>query len=288
MRRRAFLGAVGMAALAGCSNGTDSSTPTPTPTATTTSTGSGTPEFEFLGVSMPDTVQLNMPTAFELAVRNVGSAEGTFTSPLEDRMGDGEWRRIGEIDMTLAAGETGRWQSPRFTPRYLTTLHYRLTAVDETWSMKVVPKQLDFGNYYATPTGLYLNALGGTFETEYPTPDERTATNGTATAEPTRTPTAPDDDGNVWLVMRLDVRNRLEESQSTPAAEEFVLEVDGERRSLHQEVAEDPYEGGPLAGQTARRGELIYAVPEGTQARDLTLSWGHSYEGGDVRAVWTK
>ena len=284
MRRRAFLGMVGAAALAGCS-GEDSpgadSTATPTPTATTTGT-QGSAEFEFVGVEIADTVQLNVPESFALGVRNVGSAEGTFTSPLRTKLGDGEWNTAGDISMTIPAGEPGEWRSARFAPSYLETIRFHLVAFDEQWSIQAVPKELDFGLQYNVPTGLRLNALGGSFETEYPTATNETATNGTAV-----TPTAAPD-GETWAVMRLDVRNRLREPLTAPEASEFVLEVDGERRSQHQSVSDNPYEGGTLDARTVRRGDLVYAVPEGTRVRDLTFRWESSLPDGDVKVIWTK
>jgi hypothetical protein len=273
MRRRAFLGTVGAAALAGCS-GDDGSESDPTPT---TSASRGSAEFEFVGVQAPESVQLNVPDAFALGVRNVGSAEGTFTSPLRTKLGDGEWNTAGEISMTIPAGETGEWQSGRFMPRYLETIRFHLVAFDERWSIQVEPKRLDFEKYYDVPTGVRLNALGGTFESAYPT-----ATNETAV-----TPTSASD-GETWAIIRLDARNRLREPLEPPEASEFVLEVDGERRPQHQDVSDDPYEGGTLDARTVRRGDLVYAVPEGTSAADLTFWWESSLEEGDVKVIWTK
>jgi hypothetical protein len=293
MRRRAFLASAGLAALAGCSNGDgsagDGSTATPT-SPTSTGTASGEPEFELRGAKFPDARALNNPTTFAIGVRNAGTASGTFTSALETKVGDGEWTTAGEIEMPLEPGETGEWHSPRFVPQYLTTLHYRLAAFDETWSIEVVPKRLDFSNFYAVPNELYITVLGGSFEAEYPTATNETATdgtNGTATDGPTPTPTTPAD-GGIWAVMRVDVRNRRQESQVAPPASSFVLEADGERRPQHQEVTDAPYEGGELAGRTVRRGDLVYAVPAGTRARDLRMTWEQSFPEGDVKAIWTK
>jgi hypothetical protein len=280
MRRRAFLASAGIAALAGCSNGDGSSS---TATSTPTPTGSGSPDFELLGVEAPDTRALNVPTTFAIGVENTGSGKGTFTSALETKVGDdGEWETAGEVEMGLAAGERGEWRSPRFVPQYLTTLHYRLVAFDETWSIEITPKRLDFSHYYTTPNGLYINVLGGSFEREFPTPSNDTE-EGTTTPEPT---TAPD--GETWAIMRVEVRNRLEEPQTIPAASTFVMEVDGERRSQHQEVSDDPYEGRELDARTITRGDLVYAVPEGTRARDVTVWWEQSLPNGDVKAIWTK
>jgi len=286
MRRRAFLAAAGTTALTGCSNGGGS---TATPTSTATSTGTGSPNFELRGAEFPDTRSLNVPTVFAIGVENVGTGRGTFTSTLETRTDDGEWREATTVEMSLAAGETGEWHSPRFVPQYLTTLHYRLDAFDETWSIEVTPRRLDFGNYYAVPNGLTLNVLGGSFESSTAAVREGGTTNGTATNGTATNGTATTlPDGQSWAVMRLDVRNRLEEPVTTPAADEFVLEVGGESRPLHQEVTDDPYESTSLAGRTITRGDLVYAVPEGTEPDDLTLRWGTSLPDGDVESIWTK
>ena len=285
MRRRTFLASAGIAALAGCSNGDSSATPT------ATEPGTGSPNFELLGVEAPKTRALNNPTIFAIGVRNTGSGEGTFSSPLERRVNGGEWKEAGTVEMTLSAGETGEWRSPRFVPQYLGTLHFRLPEFDETWSIEIEPKRLDFGNYYATPTGLYINVLGGSFESAYPTATNETTTNesnGTPTVEGNTTDTTSAPEGQTWAVMRLDVRNRLEEPIETPDASSFVLEVGGERMSQHQDVSDDPYEGGELAGRTVKRGDLVYAVPAGTQARDLSLWWEASLPKGDLKAIWTK
>ncbi|MFC7255026.1 hypothetical protein ACFR97_11525 [Haloplanus litoreus] len=279
MRRRAFLASAGLAALAGCSNGGESGS---TATPTSTPTGTGSPEFEFRTVEAAESTPLNDPTAFAIVVENTGTGEGTFTSALEQKVGDGEWQTAGELEIPLSAGETGEWHSPRFTLQYLGTIQFRLAAVDETWSMEVVPAEYDFGVRYATPTGLFVNVLGGSFESTYPTTGTETATN-----ESTPTPTAPADD-QVWAVMRVDVRNRLEEAQSTPDASTFTLDVDGEERPLRREVASDPYEGGSLAGRTVRQGELVYPVPSDTNVRDLRMTWTQSYDEGDVKVIWTK
>jgi hypothetical protein len=303
MRRRAFLASAGIAALAGCSNGGSPSDATPTRTATGTETpttdrtftDSGNAEFEFLGVEAPERLSINVPTTFGFGVRNVGSGPGTFTGTLETRREGEEWTAAGEIEMPLTAGETGEWHSPRFSLSYLDSYQFRLPAFDETWTIETTPRRLDFGNYYAVPTGLFINVLGGSFEPAYPTTDggttnaTATPTNGTATPEPTPTPRTPaPDEGGAWAVMRIDVRNRLEEPQSTPDPSEFVLEVDGERRPQHQEVSDEPYDGGELSGRTVERGDLVYAVPEGTRARDITLWWESSLPDGDVEVIWTK
>lgn len=249
----------------------------------TTTSGSGSAEFEFVGVEAPDSVQLNVPESFALGVRNVGSAEGKFTSPLRAKLGDKEWNTTGEVSMTIPAGKTGEWRSPRFVPRYLGTIRFHLVAFDEQWSVEVMPKELDFGVGYNVPTGLRVNALGGTFETEYPTPSNETdtTTNGTLTST-----TAPD--GETWLIMRLDVRNRLQEPLTTPEASDFILEVNGERRSQHQNVSDDAYESTSLDGRTVQRGDLVYAVPADTQVQDLTFWWESALPEGNVKVIWTK
>jgi hypothetical protein len=295
MRRRVFLASAGLTALAGCSNEGGSATTTPTGT----STGTGSASFELRGARFPGSKTLNVNTQFVIAVKNTGSAAGTFTSDLQMRVGDGEWKTAGQVEMELDAGETGEWHSPEFLPQYLTTLYFRLSEFDETWSIRIDPRELDFGNYYAVPTGLYINVLGGSFESTYPAPGNETTSGGTengtatttATPNGTATPTGtatPAPEGKTWAIMKVDVRNRLQEPQEAPPASSFALDVDGERMPQRQDVSDAPYEGGELAGRTVRRGDLVYAVPEGTQAKDVRLTWERSLPKGDVKAIWTK
>jgi hypothetical protein len=276
MYRRTLLGAAAMTVVAGCSNGgsadsESTATGTPTSTATTTPTGTGSATFEFETVDAPETVELNEPLSFAIRVRNVGSGRGTFTSGLSTRIDDGEWRALeGEVSMTLDAGEAGVWESPELTPRYLATVDYRLEAVDETWTIEVVPKRLSFSERYTTPDGLLLSILGGNFESTYPDED------GTAAPE-----------GDVWAVLRIDVRNSSQGTRTTPEASTFSLDVDGESAELDQSVTDDPYESRSLPSRGAVRQDLVYAVPEGTTAEDLSVTWERSTERGDLRAVWS-
>ncbi|MFB6108195.1 MAG: hypothetical protein ABEJ82_05045 [Haloplanus sp.] len=285
MRRRTLLASLGTTVLAGCNgsnagSGSDS-TPTATPTRTVGKTPTATFPFEFTGVDAPETVQLNVPFTFAVGVRNAGERERTFVSKLSLKVDDGEWRTAsGQMQMTLSPGEKGVWKSPRGIPRYLGTYHYRLEAFDETWQTEIVPKKLDFSKRYATPKGLYVNVLGGRFESQYPTPGGSNDTSATSVSAP---------EGKVWLLLRVEVRNSTQSPMKSPPAEEFVVHVGGE--SYHpdyQEVTDDPYERMELGARTVTRGDLVYAVPKGTTAKDLTVTWAESLPGGDVKAVWSK
>lgn len=278
MRRRAFLASVGITAFAGCSTDGGSTGNGPTGTPTTTSTSSGEPNFELQNAEIPDTKPLNDPLKIAIAVQNTGSRSETFSSALEWKINGGEWQTLTEVEMPLAAGETGEWRSPEFTLQYLRTIHFQLAAFDKTWSLQVIPKQLDFSDPYTVPTGLILNVLGGLFEPEYPTPSDETDETVTPTAAP---------EGEMWAVIRLQIRNRLNKPQTMPAADEFVLTVDGERRPQHQEVSDNPYKSSDLEGQGSLRADLVYAVPEGTQGNDITVTWESSLPDGDVKAIWT-
>ena len=310
MRRRAFLASAGIAALAGCSNGDGDGSATATPTTSET----GSPEFELVSINAPDAIGLNDITTIGIEIRNVGSASGTFASRLDTKVGDGEWEEAGELTMSLDAGERGEWESPRFSLEYLQTYQFRLEAFDETWSIEGRTRELDFNNYYRSPTGLLINVLGGSFESTYPTDTTETTTNGTATATPTNETATPTNgtatatptngtatptngtavtpttapDGRVWAVIRVDVRNRRQEPQQSPPASTFTLEVDGESQPLRQSVTDDPYEERTLEGRMVRRDELVYSVPAETEVNDLRVVWADSLEGGDVRATWTR
>jgi hypothetical protein len=282
MRRRTFLGALGLSALAGCSSdgddGSGGATGTPVRTTGTTSTSGGPAEFEFVGVQAPDAIPLNQPSIFAIGVRNVGGTAGTFVSDLRTRRDGGEWETAGEVSMELAPGELGEWQSPSIFPRYLSTVDYRLVAFDETWSIEFVPAERDFGIGYSAPSGLIVNVLGGTFESAYPT-------DGGNETETTQTEPA---DGGKWVVMEVDVRNGREEPRQAPDPSTFGFEVDGESREPNQSISPDPYRGGELDAKTVERGEFVYPVPADARADDLTMWWADTLPDGDVRVVWTR
>ena len=275
MHRRTFLTTVGVTSIAGCSSSKSNQTET------------ASPNVEFVGADAPESVPLNVPRTFSIRLRNTGSSEETFNSPLGVKQNDGEWEKATDVSLTIPAGETKQWNSARFALECLGKYQFKLHGFDATWSIEAVPKRLDFGNFYAVPTGLYINPLGGSFELEYPTEDNRTVTNQTATSEPTPSPRTPTD-GEQWLVMRVDVRNRLEEPQLTPPASKFVLTVDGEPRPLHQDVSDDPYNSHELDGRTVTRSDLVYSVPANTEEKDISLTWSSSLSDGDVKAIWTK
>ncbi|MFB6123902.1 MAG: hypothetical protein ABEJ78_10650 [Haloferacaceae archaeon] len=293
MRRRAFLTSLALVPLAGCSNGSPgSSTDTASPTATstppaTTSTAGETPTetfpFELVRIDARDTVQLNVPFGFAISVRNTGSQARTFRSKLSMKVGDGTWQSVdGEIRFDVPAGEVRTWQTPARRAGYLQTYRYRLEAFDATWTTEIVPKRLDFGLSYTTPTGLSLNVLGVAFEKRYSGSDGTATAGGDASA-----PTAPD--GHVWAVFPVTARNRAESPQSTPAPDEFVLSIDGETyRPTSADVSGNPYRRVTLDPETSRRGELVYAVPEGTSANDVEVTWGASLQRGDVKVTWDK
>ncbi|RMB08343.1 hypothetical protein ATH50_3558 [Haloplanus aerogenes] len=273
MRRRAFLALVGTTALAGCSDNGGG---------TQTGTETGASNFELVSIDSPDSTMLNVPQTFTIRIRNLGSSNRTFESAVSMRTNDGPWKERGTLQLSIPAGETKAWTSPEFSPRYLGNVQFRLAAFSSQWTIEVRPKRLTFGNFYATPTGFYLNVLGGSFQSEYPSSSNSAATDQTATP----TPMTPSD-GDRWVVMRVEVRNRLENPQAAPPASDFVLKLDGERRPQHQEISTDPYEGAELAGRTVRRGDLVYSVPAETEAADLTVEWQQSLPEGDVKAIWT-
>jgi hypothetical protein len=271
MRRRPFLSTAALTALAGCSTGSDSDG----------QTANGTGEFELVGIESPDQVPSTAQVRFTIRVRNTSSERQTFSSPIELRTDEGDWRVIDTVSLALDAGETGDVQTGQIAMPYLGTRTYRLPAFDETWAVEVNPLQLSFGESYLVPNGLIVSVIGGKFEPEYPTGGS--PANQTAAPTPMTPP-----DGNVWLIMRVDVRNRLQgESLQAPEPAQFSLTTKGTQRQLHQDVAVDPYEGGSLASRTVRRGSLVYAVPSGTKSADITMSWRASRPEGDVRAIWS-
>jgi len=271
MRRRPFLSTAALAALAGCSTGSDADG----------QTADGSGRFELIDIEAPNQVPSTAKVRFTISVRNVGSERQTFSTPIELQTDGGDWRTVDTVSLSLDAGETGDVQTAQLPMPYLGTRKYRLPAFDETWAVEISPLQLSFGESYLVPNGLIVSVIGGKFEPEYPSASS--SANQTATPTP-MTPTGE----NMWLIMRVDVRNRLQdESLQAPQPAQFSLTTKGTQRQLDQDVAVDPYEGGSLASRTVRRGSLVYAVPSGTESADITMSWEASRPEGDVRAIWS-
>jgi hypothetical protein len=271
MRRRPFLSTAALATLAGCSTGSDADG----------QTAEGAGGFELIDIEAPNRVPSTAKVRFTIRVRNASSERQTFSSPIELQTPAGEWRTVDTVSLSLDAGETGDVQTAQLAMPYLGTRKYRLPALDETWAVEVRPLQLSFGESYLVPNGLIVSVIGGKFEPEYP------IANSSANQTSTPTPTTPSD-GNLWLIMRVDVRNRLQdETLQAPEPSQFSLGTKGIQRQLRQEVAVDPYEGGPLDSRDVRQGSLVYAVPPDIQATDVTMAWAASLSEGNVKAVWS-
>jgi hypothetical protein len=271
MRRRPFLSIAALATLAGCSTGSNADG----------QAANDTGGFELIGIEAPNQVPSTAQVRFSIRVRNVSSGRQTFSSPIELQTTEGEWRPVDTVSLSLDAGETGNVQTAQLAMPYLGIRKYRLPEFDETWAIEVRPLQLSFGESYLVPNGLIVSVIGGKFESQYPT------ANSSASQTSTPTPTTPPD-GNVWLIMRVDVRNRLQnERLQAPKPAQFSLTTKETQRQLHRGVAVDPYKGGPLASRTVRRGSLVYAVPPEIQASDITMTWEASLADGDVRAIWS-
>jgi hypothetical protein len=138
------------------------------------------------------------------------------------------------------------------------------------------------------PNGLLIGFLGGSFESAYPRPDNESTNNETASNETTTpTPTTPSGD-NTWLIMRVDIRNRLQnESLQSPAPSDFTLSASGQEYEPNQAVAVNPYESQTLDPRTVIRGSFVYSVPSGTTGDEVSMSWASSFPEGDLEAIWS-
>jgi hypothetical protein len=271
MRRRFFLSSLGLTALAGCSSNENSDNP-----------NSGEGGFELVSLDVPRQVPSTAQVTFRFQVRNTSSQRNTFTSPIEERQGD-TWTQVDEVSLPLDSGETGTTQSSQLPFPYLGTRQYRLAAVNRTWSISTVPLQLQFRDQYVVPDGLLISVLGGSFETTYPQPDNETARNETVTS----TPTTPSSD-NIWLIMRVDIRNRSQDNPvQSPDPSEFTLTTNGQRRQPNQAIATDPYESRMLDPRMVIRGSFVYSVPSDTAPDDVRMSWETSYSEGRLKAIWS-
>jgi hypothetical protein len=310
-----------MAALAGC-NGGDSGSTTPTPT---TGTGSPNFELLAVEGPEVNQLNNPTEFAFAIRNTGTGkgtftsplearSGDGEWSTVDQIEMplsaGEtGEWRtgfeprylttyqfRLAAFDRTWSvegvpkellfdqryAVPTGLFlnvQGGSFESTYPSTTNETATATstDETATATSTPTATSTQSATSTPTATPTPTATST-QSATPTPTDETTT-------ATRTPmVAPE--GTVWVVMRLVVRNRRREPQPAPPASTFSLSADGESRPLRQDVAADPYEGGPLAGRTVRMGELVYPVPASTSQNDIEVIWERSLDDGDVKVTW--
>jgi len=277
MRRRLFLSSLGLTALAGCSSNGNLETPD-----NSNSHNPSSGPFELVDSNVPNQVPSTAQVTFTFRVQNTGSESNAFTSTVEEKQ-DGTWSNVDNVRLELDSGEVGNVQTSQFSFPYLGTHQYRLTAFDRVWSIEVVPLQLRFQQQYVLPNGLLISVLGGSFESEYPRPNNETASNATATP----TPTTPADD-NTWLVMRVDLRNRLQnKSIQSPDPTGFTLTVNGQEYQPNQSVNPDPYESQTLTPRMVIRDSFVYAVPSGTAADDVSMSWETSLPDGELKAIWS-
>lgn len=276
MQRRPFLSTAALAAIAGCSTNPNSDG----------QTESGTERFELVGIEAPDRAPSTAQVRFGIHIRNVGAERRTFSSPIKQKVDDDEWKTVDTVSLALDAGQAQKVQTSQFFLPYLGTQEFQLTAFDETWTVEVHPLHVSFGQAYVIPNGLLISVLGGSFESTYPTTDStanQTASNQTATP----TPTTPAD-GDVWLIMRVDVRNRLQEGTvQAPEPSQFTLKIAEEPQQQNQGIAVDPYQGGALTSRSVKRGSLVYAVPADTQASEIAMAWSASFSKGDMKAIWS-
>lgn len=305
MRRRRYLAALGGGAsglLAGCSaiGGDSPSTGTATEsTAPSTGTGSGTPSvpvaeaFELTQLDVTKQTRLNEPWAFGFSVRNRTDTKRVFRTTISARVDGGEWRKFrGEASFEVAPGKIKTWQSPRLRFRFLRTVTYRLDALDETWTVEVLPLELDYGLSYTSPVGLQTTVGQVTFRDEKPTGSGSGADgteNGTATATPTAPPpTAADGSGTKWAVVPVTVENPTERARPAPFPQEFTFLADGEAAEdhdldtpslYHRDRSLEPSE--PLSGN------LYYEIPAGTDANDIEVVLRRSYSDGGVAETAT-
>jgi hypothetical protein len=307
MRRRQYLAGLGAGTsglLGGCSGfgGGSSSTGTATESAApSTGTGTGTPStsvaeaFELTQLDVTERTRLNEPWAFGFSVRNRTDTTRVFRSTISARVDGGEWRQFrGEASFEVAPGKIKTWQSPRLRFRFLRTVTYRIDALDETWTVEVLPLELEYGLSYTSPVGLEITVGQVTFRDEKPTgsasgtDDTRNGTDGTGNETTTPTappPTAADRSGTKWAVVPVTVENPTERARPAPFPREFTFLADGEAAQdhdldtpslYHRDRALEPDE--PLSGN------LYYEIPAGTDANDIEVVLRRSYSGGEVEA----
>lgn len=290
MHRRTFLAAAAIGTIAGCTSGettqpTDEPTPTDTPTATSTPTATPTAtpepaEFELVGFGLPEQVEIGEEFVMEITVRNVGGRSDTFQAPIYVKTPDSDWEEgepwsFGTID----PGEevTAESNDPISIP-YMTELEFALGDFDETASLQVVSKTLNFQGSYTSPDNIKIVVLGVGFLDSY----------DYSIGDYNYTETASD--GMKFAEVNVSATNKSGSPEWIPLKNDFAVLVGNQQFDYVIDRRDDSniYEGGEVQAGVTRSGRILYEVPEDVEREDLQVAWSESYYEGDVAVYWSE
>lgn len=284
MQRRQILAlsALGMAGLAGCSGGSggaqsggEVATATAEPTATPTPTATPA-EFEFVELSAAGTVELGEPHTFSWTVRNTGGQDGVVTTPISYREAGGEWQQADQVlELEVPAGETATWESQPSPYDYIGEVEYRLDRWDEVFSVKIVPKTLDWGRPHTLPNDVQLICSGVDIVDSF----EWSASGYDYIEE------APS--GKTFGLLSIRAENNAGEPALAPRNSNFYL-IQGNQQYNPQIISTYPeqYRGGEIQAGIVSRGDIVYEIDAGATQDDLEAVYSAGIYSGNITVYW--
>lgn len=297
MRRRNYLAALGIAALAGCTGdpngddtGTDDSDDTDPADNSDDSNGvdpaddsddsddsdpgtaddsddtNGTAEpeavFELVEIDIPEEVSSSEEWGWSLTVENTGDAAGTFeTAVLAGEAGE-NLEHIGDISLDIDAGETGTYDSEPSQFPYVTRVEYYFDEFDASREVSVLTAVHSYGEVFRNPEGVEITVTDVDLRSAYTYEDW----DGTTASEEASS-------GYQWAFVWVEVLNDSGSSEWIPWVSDFNILVNGSQYDYDFILkTEDEYEGGSeIADGVTRSGWIAYEIPEELSVDDLQI-----------------
>ena len=287
MDRRAFIVAA-TAVVAGCGGGGDSdtdaptdtsdggTTPTETPTATTTDTAAPA-SLSVTGVSTPSDLEIGTTFTVTVTVENTGGQAGTFTAPVEARLGTGDWQTTdATVEVSVDAGGTATAEVELGPYDYIQPASFRVADADPVARPRFVPRELPLGGTHALPNGVELSLTTAEFSDTYTYETE----SGSKTLEPTG--------GEKWAIATVRAENTGDGPADAPLVSDIAF-FRGEEEFAYQHISDNTsrYRGGELAAGEGSEGDLPSDVPLEAERSDLHVEYKEEYEGGQVSVFWS-
>jgi len=291
MDRRAFIVAAA-AVVAGCSGGgsgtdepTDTdpggeATPTPTPTASPTPTATPTPDPAALAVtevSTPSTIEIGTTFTVSVTVENSGGQSGTFSAPVEARLGTGDWTTTdATAETAVPAGETATAEVELGPYHYVQPASFRVPDAEAVARPRFVPRQLPLGGSHLLPNGVEIAVESFEFADLYTYEGD----GGTKQLEPT--------DSEKWAIATVRAENTGDEPADAPLVSDIAI-FRGEEEYAYQAISDNRsrYGGGELEPGGVSSGDLPSDVPAAAAREDLHVEYKEAYDGGQVSVFWS-
>lgn len=292
MDRRAFIAAAA-AVVAGCSGGGESdtdaptdtepgagATPSPTPTESPTATPTSTPSPASLSVtdvSTPSDLEIGSTFTVTVTVENTGGQSGTLSSPVEARLGTGDWQTTdATVEVTVPAGETATAEVELGPYHYVQPASFRVADADPVARPRFVPGRLSLGEPHLLPNGVELAVESFTFSETY----TYEGADGPTELDPTS--------GEKWGIATLRAENTGDEPADAPLVSDIAI-FRGEEEYAYQHISDNQsrYRGGELAPGESSEGDLPSDVPRAATRDDLHVEYKEEYDGGQVSVFWS-